>query len=79
METVQQHLRILQEDDSETARVVRLAATIGLRRNEIAGLRWEHVDLDKGLVSMRAVPFSPMINVILNLDRRSESSRNELS
>jgi len=52
METVQQHLRILQEDDPETALVVRLAATIGLRRNEIAGLRWEHVDLDKGLVSI---------------------------
>ena len=79
METVQQHLRILQEDDSETALVVRLAATIGLRRNEIAGLRWEHVDLDKGLVSMQAVPFSPMVNAILNLDGRSESSRNELS
>ena len=52
METVQQHLHILQEDDPETALVVRLAATIGLRRNEIAGLRWEHVDLDKGLVSI---------------------------
>ena len=52
METVQQHLHILQEDNPETALVVRLAATIGLRRNEIAGLRWEHVDLDKGLVSI---------------------------
>jgi len=52
METVQQHLHILQEDDPETALAVRLAATIGLRRNEIAGLRWEHVDLDKGLVSI---------------------------
>ena len=52
METVQQHLHILQEDDPETALVVRLAATIGLRRNEIAGLRWELVDLDKGLVSI---------------------------
>jgi integrase len=52
METVQQHLHILQEDNPETALVVRLAATIGLRRNEIAGLRWEHVDLEKGLVSI---------------------------
>ncbi|MBT4188237.1 MAG: tyrosine-type recombinase/integrase [Gemmatimonadales bacterium] len=51
METVQEHLEILQVDP-ETALVVRLAATIGLRRNEIAGLRWEHVDLDKGLVSI---------------------------
>ena len=51
METVQAHLEILQEDP-ETALAVRLAATIGLRRNEIAGLRWEHVDLDKGLVSI---------------------------
>ncbi len=51
-ETVQQHLHILQEDDPETALVVRLAATIGLRRNEIAGLRWEHIDLTNGLVSI---------------------------
>ncbi len=51
METVKAHLEILQEDP-ETALAVRLAATIGLRRNEIAGLRWEHVDLDKGLVSI---------------------------
>ena len=51
METVQAHLEILQEDP-ETALAVRLAATIGLRRSEIAGLRWEHVDLDKGLVSI---------------------------
>ena len=52
MEAVQNHLEILQEQDPEIALVVRLAATIGLRRNEIAGLRWEHVDLDKGLVSI---------------------------
>ena len=52
METVQAHLRILQEEDAETALVVRLGATIGLRRNEIAGLRWEHIDLDNGLVSI---------------------------
>ena len=51
METVKAHLEILQEDP-ETALAVRLAATIGLRRNEIAGLRWEHIDLDKGLVSI---------------------------
>jgi integrase len=52
METVQQHLHILQEDNPGTALVVRLAATIGLRRNEISGLRWAHIDLDRGLVSI---------------------------
>jgi len=52
MDTVQRHLQILQEEDPETALVVRLAATIGLRRNEVAGLRWQHIDLDKGLVSI---------------------------
>jgi len=52
MEAVQAHLQILQEEDPETALVVRLAATIGLRRNEVAGLRWQHIDLDKGLVSI---------------------------
>lgn len=52
MEAVQRHLQILQEDDPVTALVVRLGATIGLRRNEVAGLRWEHIDLDNGLVSV---------------------------
>ena len=52
MEAVQAHLRILQEEDPEIALAVRLAATIGQRRNEIAGLRWAHVDLDAGLVSI---------------------------
>ena len=52
METVQNHLEILQEQDPEIALVVRLAATIGLRRNEIGGLRWAHIDLDEGLVSI---------------------------
>ena len=52
MKAVQAHLEILQEQDSEIALVVRLAATIGLRRNEIAGLRWAHIDLDEGLVSI---------------------------
>jgi len=52
METVQAHLQILQEEDPVTALVVRLAATIGLRRNEVAGLRWQNIDLDNGLVSI---------------------------
>jgi integrase len=52
METVQAHLEILQEQDPELALVVRVASTIALRRNEIAGLRWAHINLDAGLVSI---------------------------
>jgi len=52
METVQAHLEVLREQDPELALVVRLASTIGQRRNEIAGLRWGHIDLTKGLVSI---------------------------
>ena len=32
---------------------VKLAAYLGLRRSEICGLRWESVDLDAGLLSIR--------------------------
>ena len=52
METVQAHLEILREEDPELALVVRVASTIALRRNEIAGLRWAHINLDAGLVSI---------------------------
>ncbi len=52
METVQAHLEILREEDPELALVVRVASTIALRRNEIAGLRWAHINLDAGLVSV---------------------------
>ena len=34
---------------------VKLAAYLGLRRSEICGLRWENVDLEAGLLSIREV------------------------
>ena len=34
---------------------VKLAAYLGLRRSEICGLRWEHVDLDQGILSVQEV------------------------
>lgn len=34
---------------------VKLAAYLGLRRSEICGLRWEHVDLDLGILTVREV------------------------
>ena len=52
MESLQEHLQILQEQDPEIALAVRIAATIGLRCNEISGLRWAHIDLDRGLVAI---------------------------
>ena len=52
LQTVQVHLELLLQEDLETALVVRLAATLGLRRSELAGLRWRCVDLDAGLVGI---------------------------
>jgi integrase len=46
------HLALLEIEDPETALVVRIAATIGLRRNEIAGLRWGHISFDHKTVSV---------------------------
>lgn len=34
---------------------VKLAAYLGLRRSEICGLRWEHVDLNQGILSVQEV------------------------
>ena len=52
LQTVQVHLELLLQEDLETALVVRLAATLGLRRSELAGLRWRCIDLDAGLVGI---------------------------
>ena len=49
---LQEHLQILQEQDPEIALAVRIAATIGLQCNEISGLRWAHINLDRGLVAI---------------------------
>jgi integrase len=40
-------------DGDEWAALWRLALTTGMRRGEILGLRWEDVDLDKGVLSVR--------------------------
>ena len=41
---VQGHLDILKESNPDLWIAVFLAATMGMRRNEIAGLRWSHID-----------------------------------
>jgi integrase len=50
--TVQAHHQLLQQEDPETALVVRLAATLGLRRSELSGLRWRCIDLVAGRVGI---------------------------
>jgi integrase len=52
-EVVQAHLEILQCSDPDLELALVLSATLGLRRSELAGLRWSHVDLDKGILRLR--------------------------
>jgi integrase len=52
-EVVQAHLEILQYSDPDLELALVLSATLGLRRSELAGLRWGHVDLDKGILRLR--------------------------
>ena len=52
--TVDERARIVQGCDTMLmATLVRLGADSGLRRGELLALRWEHVDLDGGLVHVR--------------------------
>jgi integrase len=50
MATVCAHLVVLRDKDPLLALVVRLAATLGLRRSELVALRWRDIDLEAGAV-----------------------------
>ena len=46
--------RVLQTMPQDAEHFFRLSLTTGLRRSNVAGMRWEWVDLDEGLVSIPA-------------------------
>jgi len=46
------HLEILKESSPDLWLAVFLAGSMGLRRSEIAGLRWSHIDLDAKTVKV---------------------------
>ena len=50
---VQSHLAILQQTNPGLALALVLSATLGLRRSELAGLRWKHIDLEQGVLHLR--------------------------
>ena len=52
-EVVQSHLRILHANSPDLELALVLSATFGLRRSELAGLRWSHIDLEKGVLRIR--------------------------
>ena len=52
-ETVQLHLGILELTNPPLALAFLLSATLGLRRSELAGLRWKHIDLEQGVLRLR--------------------------
>ena len=54
---------------------VKLAAYLGLRRSEICGLRWENVDLEAGLLSIREVRTEVGGNVVLKSPKTRTSAR----
>lgn len=54
-----------------------VALAIGLRRGEIVGLRWEHVDLEQGLVRVREQR-QRVKGQVLVLGPKSETSRRDI-
>jgi integrase len=51
--TPEQIRTLLEVADPETALIVRLLASTGLRFGELAGLRWSAVDLERGVIQVR--------------------------
>ena len=54
---------------------VKLAGYLGLRRSEICGLRWENVDLEAGLLSIREVRTEVGGSVVLKAPKTRTSAR----
>lgn len=52
---------------------VKLAAYLGLRRSEICGLRWEHVDLDRGVIFICQAR-TEVGGVVVDKDTKTQSS-----
>jgi integrase len=52
-EVVQSHLTILEQTNPGLALALMLSATLGLRRSELAGLRWKHIDLERRVLHLR--------------------------
>lgn len=48
-----EHLDLASREDPELELVMMVAASLGLRRSEIAALKWSHVDFKKGFVHIR--------------------------
>jgi integrase len=80
LSVIQEHLAILEVEDPETALVVRIAATIGLRRNELAGLRWEHIDLVHKTISIvEGISASPGEGLIVTETKTGQHGHGVLS
>jgi integrase len=52
-DVIRRHLEILKESRDVLGVAVTLDVTFGLRRSELAGLRWCHLDLELGKISIR--------------------------
>ena len=60
---------------TEIEPAVKLAGYLGLRRSEICGLRWENVDLEAGLLSIREVRTEVGGSVVLKSPKTRTSAR----
>jgi len=52
LDVVLRHLEILKESNPDLWLAVFLASSMGLRRSEVAGLRWSHIDLDAKILTV---------------------------
>ena len=71
--------KILENSSEEMGRIIRFALETGMRRSEVAGMTWEHVDLKKRVVTLsetkngtkRIVPLSQeSLRILSDIPRR---------
>ncbi len=75
--------KLLEATSEEMGQVIRFALESGMRRSEITGMKWEHVELQKKIVTLpetkngqkRIVPLSPeAVRILSSLPRKIDGN-----
>jgi len=69
-------LAALEKEDIRFRVIVSLALTTGMRRAEILGLEWKHIDLDKGIIDIKqTIPKTKKEGAVIKGPKRQSSVR----
>ncbi|MGF9818772.1 tyrosine-type recombinase/integrase [Brevibacillus agri] len=76
---VQKLLQALQTEPFHWRMMVTLALTTGLRRGELLGLEWKHIDLESGIISVEQTLALSLKGVVIVKEPKTKSSKRKVA